>query len=60
MMKGLVFLLFIVIATFILGLCLYTLYRAVMRENDLDAAELRQAAKECEEQADRLERNLKQ
>lgn len=59
MMKGLVFLLFIVVAAFILGLCLYSLYRAVVRENDLDAAELRDAARACEEQADRLEKAAK-
>lgn len=59
MMKGLVFLLFIVVAAFILSLCIYKLYRTVTRENDLDVAELRDAAEACREEAERLEKVMK-
>lgn len=59
MVRGLAVLLLLVLATYACGLGLYQIYRTVRRENARDAEDLRRAAQECEEAADRLERNIK-
>lgn len=56
MIKGLAFLLFVVVAALIVGCTLYAIYRRVRRENDLDIQELNEAAERCKQAVDELER----
>lgn len=56
MMKGLMFLLFVVLCAAVVGGILYSMYRLVRRENDLDIEELNEAADNCRKAAEDLER----